>query len=74
VRELASQATDMARRNPMLFIGGAAIAGFAAARFLKARDPQPHASAQANPWAAPSPTSRGYRPEDTGIKGARTDA
>lgn len=73
LRELASQATDMARRNPMLFIGGAAIAGFAAARFLKARDPQPHPSAQADPWAAPSPTSRGFRPQEAGINGGRTD-
>lgn len=54
VREIASQATDMARRNPMLFIGGAAIAGFAAARFLKARDPQSPAARSTDPWATPS--------------------
>jgi len=56
VREIASQATDMARRNPMLFIGGAAIAGFAAARFLKARDPQSPAALSTDPWATPSST------------------
>lgn len=54
IRQLADQATDMARRNPLLFIGGAAIAGFAAARFLKARDPQPAGhSDYDDPWAAP---------------------
>ena len=32
--------SDFARKNPALFIGGAALLGFAATRFLKARDPQ----------------------------------
>lgn len=80
VRELASQATAIARRNPLLFIGGAAIAGFAAARFLKARDPQPMQAAQRDPWATPSPSSRGYAAEDAGhrsvladINGGRSD-
>ncbi len=51
VRQVASDVSAMARRNPMLFIGGAAIAGFAAARFLKTRDPQPSIYAsEANPW------------------------
>ena len=55
VRDLAGQATSMARRNPLLFIGGALAAGFAAARFLKARDPkQLYAGISGNdPWAAP---------------------
>ncbi|PJI84462.1 hypothetical protein BC777_3522 [Yoonia maricola] len=76
VRELASQVTDVARSNPMLFIGGAAIAGFAAARFLKARDPQPHSGADSDPWAS----SRGYAPDKTNhrtvmadINGGRSD-
>ncbi|MEL7211337.1 MAG: hypothetical protein AAGK92_01670 [Pseudomonadota bacterium] len=53
IRHMADQATEMARRNPLLFIGGAAIAGFAAARFLKAR--APHASAPlqgSDPWGS----------------------
>lgn len=59
VRELAGQASDlasdMARRNPALFIGGAAVAGFVAARFLKARDP-------ARPLDQPdSPATHGAR-------------
>ncbi|MCK0097714.1 hypothetical protein MWU60_19230 [Yoonia sp. F2084L] len=80
VREIASQATDMARRNPMLFIGGAAIAGFAAARFLKARDPHPYAVAESDPWATQSPASRGYAADNTehrsvmaDINGGRSD-
>ena len=55
VRELAGQASSMARRNPLLFVGGAVIAGFAAARFLKARDPKSlySNSRDSDPWAAP---------------------
>lgn len=51
VRDLADQATDFARRNPALFIGGAALAGFAAARFLKARAPE---QATTDPWSTPN--------------------
>ena len=76
VRELAGQATDMARRNPFLFMGGAAIAGFAAARFLKAREPQPAHDAQASdPWATPNPVSRGAATDSSvlsQINGERT--
>ena len=54
IGQLADQATDMARRNPLLFIGGAAIAGFAAARFLKARHPLPAKQVnQDDPWGSP---------------------
>lgn len=50
---IASDVGDFARRNPALFIGAAAIAGFAATRFLKARGPQPHAAYDDNdPWGA----------------------
>jgi hypothetical protein len=35
VDELLKAATDLARRQPMLFIGGAVAAGFALSRFLK---------------------------------------
>jgi len=55
VREVAEKVTDTARRNPLLFIGGAAIAGFAAARFLKARDPQMVAwDINDDPWSPPA--------------------
>jgi len=45
--------TTFARENPALFIGGAALIGFAATRFLKARSPNDAASdiGQADPWA-----------------------
>ena len=57
--------SQFARQNPALFVGGAALLGFAATRFLKARDPEPvdYASAAGDPWGAPKPagaTTRGY--------------
>jgi len=44
--------SDFARKNPALFIGGAALLGFAATRFLKARDPQriDYGSKSEDPW------------------------
>ena len=54
VRDLADQATDFARKNPALFIGAAALAGFAAARFLKARAPESIARETTDPWAVPT--------------------
>lgn len=45
---------DAARRNPLMFVAGAALAGFAATRFLKARDPYRRDSYGdgPDPWAA----------------------
>lgn len=37
--ELVSAASDVAKRNPVVFIGGAVLLGFAASRFLKASAP-----------------------------------
>ncbi len=34
--ELVTDASDLAKRNPVVFVGGAIFLGFAAARFLKA--------------------------------------
>ena len=52
--------SDFARKNPALFIGGAALLGFVATRFLKARDPQRiDYAAAGDPWADPAPTARG---------------
>ncbi|WP_420862966.1 hypothetical protein [Algirhabdus cladophorae] len=81
VTKLASQASDVIRRNPLLFIGGAAVAGFAAARFLKARDPQPAHSGHDDPWGMPSPAKHNS-PSDPSdhttvmakINGGRDDA
>ncbi len=36
VGQLAGDVSDFARRNPIAFLGGAALAGFAATRFVKA--------------------------------------
>lgn len=48
---VVSRTSDFARRNPLLFVGGAAALGFAATRFLKARDPAPHRHAMDDdPW------------------------
>lgn len=41
IDRLARSLGDAASRNPLLFVAGAALAGFAATRFLKARDPYP---------------------------------
>ena len=38
VNALSRDISDFARRNPLIFIGGAAMVGLVAARFLKARD------------------------------------
>ncbi len=38
--ELVSAASDLAKRNPMVFIGGAIFLGFAASRFMKASSPE----------------------------------
>ena len=42
--EIAGDVSAFARRNPMAFLGGAALAGFAATRFAKASASTPRAS------------------------------
>lgn len=73
VESMARQTSDFARKNPLLFIGGAAVLGFVATRFLKSQ-PVDRADGSASldldddPWG------------DTGgndlseINGGRTDA
>ncbi|MFN3208701.1 MAG: hypothetical protein ACE369_06815 [Roseovarius sp.] len=39
IPDLVDDVTVFARRNPLLFLGGAALVGFAAARFLSASTP-----------------------------------
>ncbi|MCB4457947.1 hypothetical protein [Leisingera sp. McT4-56] len=48
LEETVQEVSAFARRNPLLFLSAAALAGFAATRFLKATAPQP-----AGPAAAP---------------------
>lgn len=40
IPDLVEDVSTFARRNPLLFLGGAALAGFAAARFLSASAPK----------------------------------
>lgn len=47
---VAGQVTTFARNNPALFIGAAALAGFAATRFLKARDRAPVVYSDDDVW------------------------
>ena len=39
IDRLARSVGQAAQRNPLMFVAGAALAGFAATRFLRARDP-----------------------------------
>lgn len=51
IDRLARSVSDAARRNPLLFVAGAALAGFAATRFLKARSPHNGRFSHADdPW------------------------
>ena len=52
LNQAAGQVTRFARENPALFLGGAALLGFAATRFLKSSDPAPRVTARADtdPW------------------------
>lgn len=49
-QEILDDVALFARRNPLLFLGGAALAGFAAARFLKAGPAEPRHVADTDPW------------------------
>lgn len=57
VSELGQELTSFARRNPAMFLGGAALLGFAASRFLKssAEGHEPEAPR----YPAPAPASAG---------------
>ncbi|WP_424933975.1 hypothetical protein [Amaricoccus macauensis] len=77
--EMASGLSDLARKNPAAFLGGAALAGFAMARFARATDPAEDDSAPRmaesrktvdrplppSPRPAPMPSSAGPVPVDT---------
>lgn len=53
--------SDFARRNPLVFVGGAALVGLLAARFLKARDTSGIAQSYGDddPWRTGGATPRG---------------
>lgn len=66
LNDLVAQTSDFARRNPLLFMGGAAALGFAATRFLKARTPSHAAAAgdHGDPWQSPVGARPADRPQD----------
>ncbi len=70
LQQLAMQATVFARRYPLMFIGGATLAGFAAARFLKARDPnRTPGTLVRDPWVQ----GHGHDVVAAHMNGGRTD-
>ncbi|MGR3323633.1 MAG: hypothetical protein ACU0DK_17075 [Pseudooceanicola sp.] len=60
LEQLGRDASAYARANPALFLGGAALLGFAAGRFLKATDRDGHDHDGGAPYSAVD----GARPED----------
>lgn len=51
IDRMARTLGDAAQRNPLMFVAGAALAGFAVTRFLKARDPEQRPGAfERDPW------------------------
>ena len=64
--QLASAASDAARRNPTVFIGGAVLLGFAAARFLRSAEaaepddgPEPHGGEHGGEHGGDQPVDQG---------------
>ncbi|MGR3512033.1 MAG: hypothetical protein ACU0GG_04665 [Paracoccaceae bacterium] len=53
IDRIAQTVRQTAERNPMMFLAGFALAGFAVTRFLKARDPNPRQSyrSETDPWS-----------------------
>lgn len=73
IGQIAGDVSRFARRNPLAFLGGAALAGFAATRFARASASTPRGedrgSGGALPAGAPGATdpadaAAGHRPED----------
>ncbi|MGR3503690.1 hypothetical protein [Pseudaestuariivita sp.] len=57
-QDLVHDVQQFARRNPLLFLGGAVAAGFVAARFLKSSNGAAHTHAGgADPWTGHLQTS-----------------
>ncbi|MGY3438045.1 MULTISPECIES: hypothetical protein [unclassified Marinovum] len=69
---IVRDANDLARRNPALFLGGAALLGFAATRFAKASQPaQTQHAAHDAPMAAGGQAYTGTGPATTGPASTR---
>jgi len=54
MRQMMRDTEDFARRNPLVFLGGAAALGLLAARFLKSSKPKYMQAAAGEPWSAPA--------------------
>lgn len=51
LRQTARQVSQFARENPLVFLGGAALVGFAAARFMKSSGRRNVARSLDDPWS-----------------------
>jgi hypothetical protein len=65
IGELTSDLSDFARRNPVGFLGGAALAGFAMARFVRADRPGPRSYGSSS-YGSGSTGSSSYGSGSTG--------
>ena len=68
---------NFARENPVMFIAGAAMLGFAATRFLKARNPEGNfeGGSDADPWTSHAePSEVGRSPRLATTRGSETHA
>ena len=54
LRQMMRDVEGFARRNPAVFIGGSAVLGLLAARFLKSSKPKYLTAAAGEPWSAPT--------------------
>jgi len=63
--EMANELSSFAKRNPMLFIGGIALAGFAATRFATASARRDHGSDDDRDIAEPQSASQVYAGRQT---------
>jgi hypothetical protein len=67
IGELTSDLSDFARRNPVSFLGGAAFAGFALARF--ARADRPVSSSYSSSYRREETSAAPYGTSPTGFRG-----
>ena len=65
IDRMARTVGNAAQRNPLMFVAGAALAGFAVTRFLTARDPD-----RGRPQATDDPWMSGTRPSGPAWQGS----
>ena len=69
--EIVGTVTDFARRNPLTFLGGAALLGFAATRFVKSSSTAGSGSNTPGSYGAADTYARGDRPDLPATVGER---